>query len=174
ISSLRIETPVRFSACTHRQCFDVDSWSSLIELMEIIKCPVCSRAYASSKGLINDWYGSDFIIQRLSSYLVDRTFDAILRQTPDLVQEVMIETNGEWHTRDNKYCSSGWKTSTHQNASQAQNAGDNGSSVVIDSDESAAEVAPSSVKNKPDRSVISVDDDEKPEQRLNNTRCVNQ
>ncbi|KAG8762152.1 SUMO ligase siz1 [Ceratobasidium sp. 428] len=66
ITGLRIGTPVKFSACTHRQCFDVDSWSSLIELSEVIKCPVCSRAYSSSDGLINDW-----------------NFGSILRQTPD-------------------------------------------------------------------------------------------
>lgn len=36
-------------------------------------------------------------------------FDEILKQTPDSVDDVMVEADGEWHTTDNKYGSSEWK-----------------------------------------------------------------
>lgn len=35
-------------------------------------------------------------------------FDEILRQTPDSVEDVMVEADGQWHTTDNKYGSMEW------------------------------------------------------------------
>ncbi|KAG6814073.1 hypothetical protein H0H92_003120 [Tricholoma furcatifolium] len=54
-------------------------------------CPVCERVL-DSKDLIVDGY-----------------FDDILNQTPEDVEDVIVEADGEWHTSDNKYGSTGWK-----------------------------------------------------------------
>ncbi|KAG6885580.1 hypothetical protein C0993_012582 [Termitomyces sp. T159_Od127] len=56
-------------------------------------CPVCERVL-DSKELIVDGY-----------------FDEILKQTPDDVEDVIVEADGEWHTSDNKYGSAAWKAS---------------------------------------------------------------
>jgi E3 SUMO-protein ligase PIAS1 len=45
-----------------------------------------------------------------------RYFDEILKQSPESVEDVIVEADGEWHTSDNKYGSSTWK-STHPVAS---------------------------------------------------------
>ena len=36
-------------------------------------------------------------------------FDEILQQTPEAVEDVMVEADGQWHTTDNKYASAQWK-----------------------------------------------------------------
>lgn len=38
-----------------------------------------------------------------------RYFDEILKQSPESVEDVIVEADGEWHTSDNKYGSSTWK-----------------------------------------------------------------
>ena len=38
-----------------------------------------------------------------------RYFDDILKQTPDDVEDVIVEADGEWHTEDNKFASPAWK-----------------------------------------------------------------
>jgi E3 SUMO-protein ligase PIAS1 len=42
----------------------------------------------------------------LSSY-----FEDILRETPESLEDVMVEADGEWHSQDNKYASPGWRAS---------------------------------------------------------------
>lgn len=37
-----------------------------------------------------------------------RYFDDILKCTPDTVEDVIVEANGEWHTEDDKHGSQGW------------------------------------------------------------------
>ncbi|KAG5647936.1 hypothetical protein DXG03_006970 [Asterophora parasitica] len=65
-------------------------------------CPVCERAL-ESKDLIVDGY-----------------FDEILKQTPESVEDVMVEADGEWHTSDNKYASTAWKASHPASTAPAQ------------------------------------------------------
>ncbi len=38
-----------------------------------------------------------------------RYFDDILKQTPEDVEDVIVEADGQWHTEDNKYGSPEWK-----------------------------------------------------------------
>jgi E3 SUMO-protein ligase PIAS1 len=38
-------------------------------------------------------------------------FDQILKQTPDSVEDIVVEADGDWHTGDNKYASARWKLS---------------------------------------------------------------
>ncbi|KAG6842254.1 hypothetical protein C0991_000224 [Blastosporella zonata] len=74
-------------------CFDANSWFSVMEQTTTWLCPVCERAL-DSKDLIIDGY-----------------FDEILKQTPEGVEDVIVEADGEWHTSDNKYGSAIWKAS---------------------------------------------------------------
>ncbi|KNZ78554.1 E3 SUMO-protein ligase pli1 [Termitomyces sp. J132] len=74
-------------------CFDATSWFSVMEQTTTWLCPVCERVL-NSKELIVDGY-----------------FDEILKQTPDDVEDVIVEADGEWHTYDQKYASAAWKAS---------------------------------------------------------------
>ncbi|KAG6898042.1 hypothetical protein C0992_006520 [Termitomyces sp. T32_za158] len=72
-------------------------------------CPVCERVL-DSKELIVDGYGL-FALNSYNSLRCGRYFDEILKQTPDDVEDVIVEADGEWHTSDNKYGSATWKAS---------------------------------------------------------------
>jgi E3 SUMO-protein ligase PIAS1 len=45
----------------------------------------------------------------VKSYATCRYFDTILKATPETVEDVMVEADGEWHTADNRYGTSEWK-----------------------------------------------------------------
>ncbi|KAF5337313.1 hypothetical protein D9611_003161 [Ephemerocybe angulata] len=95
LSYMRVNTPCRSSKCVHSQCFDATSWFSMMEQTTTYLCPTCERTL-DHKDLIIDGY-----------------FDEILRSTPESVEDVIVEADGEWHTSDNKYGSPHWKA-THQ------------------------------------------------------------
>jgi E3 SUMO-protein ligase PIAS1 len=40
---------------------------------------------------------------------VRRYFNSILESTPDTVEDVIVEADGEWHTSDDRYASGAWK-----------------------------------------------------------------
>ncbi|KAJ7169827.1 PINIT domain-containing protein [Mycena filopes] len=94
LSYMRVNTPCRSRKCTHSQCFDATSWYSVMEQTTTWLCPVCERTL-DCKDLIIDGY-----------------FDEILKQSPESVEDVIVEADGEWHTSDNKYGSTKWKA-TH-------------------------------------------------------------
>ncbi|KAH9950402.1 hypothetical protein B0H21DRAFT_723283 [Amylocystis lapponica] len=81
LSYMRITTPCRSISCVHSQCFDAFSWYSVMEQTTTWLCPVCEKAY----------------------------FDGILSETPEDVEDVIVEADGEWHSSDNKYGSVAWK-----------------------------------------------------------------
>ncbi|KAF8213099.1 PINIT domain-containing protein [Mycena galopus ATCC 62051] len=91
LSYMRVNTPCRSRKCTHSQCFDATSWYSVMEQTTTWLCPVCERAL-DPKDLIVDGY-----------------VDEILKTSPESVEDVIVEANGEWHTSDNKYGSAAWK-----------------------------------------------------------------
>ncbi|KAF9568443.1 hypothetical protein CPC08DRAFT_813495 [Agrocybe pediades] len=93
LTFVRIETPCRSSKCVHPQCFDATSWYTMMEQTTTWLCPVCERVL-DHKDLIMDGY-----------------FDEILKETPESVEDVIVEADGEWHTSDNKYGSAKWKAS---------------------------------------------------------------
>ncbi|KAL1748459.1 PINIT domain-containing protein [Schizophyllum fasciatum] len=94
LSFMRIATPSRSTRCVHPQCFDATMWFSVMEQTTTWLCPVCERQL-DPKELIIDGY-----------------FDSILQLTPDSVEDVIVEADGQWHTTDNKYGSEEWKA-TH-------------------------------------------------------------
>ncbi|KAH9982666.1 PINIT domain-containing protein [Lactifluus volemus] len=87
----RIKTPCRSSQCVHVQCFDALSWYSLNEQTTTWSCPICERS-------INP-----------EELIVDGYFNSILESTPDTVEDVIVEADGEWHTSDDRYASGAWK-----------------------------------------------------------------
>ncbi|KAJ7092675.1 PINIT domain-containing protein [Mycena epipterygia] len=91
LSYMRVSTPCRSRKCTHSQCFDATSWFSVMEQTTTWLCPVCERTL-DCKDLIVDGY-----------------FDEILKQSPESIEDVVVEADGEWHTSDNKYGSTAWK-----------------------------------------------------------------
>ncbi|TDL28606.1 hypothetical protein BD410DRAFT_862701 [Rickenella mellea] len=101
LSYARIKTPCKSDKCVHSQCFDGTSWYSVMEQTTTWLCPVCEK--------VLNW----------EDLIVDGFFDAILRQTPESVEEVVVEPNGEWYTADKKYASAGWKAA-HASNSPAQ------------------------------------------------------
>ncbi|KAF8905529.1 PINIT domain-containing protein [Gymnopilus junonius] len=90
LTFVRISTPCRSSKCVHPQCFDATSWFTMMEQTTTWLCPVCERVL-DHKDLIMDGY-----------------FEEILRSTPESVEDVIVEADGQWHTSDNKYGSADW------------------------------------------------------------------
>ncbi|KAM5462912.1 E3 SUMO-protein ligase pli1 [Microsporum audouinii] len=78
LSTLRISVPCRTSLCTHNQCFDATSFLQLQEQAPTWSCPICYKATS------------------FEALQVDQYVDNILRATPQSVEQVTIEQNGEW------------------------------------------------------------------------------
>ncbi|KAI0651937.1 PINIT domain-containing protein [Trametes meyenii] len=90
LSYMRIATPCRSSTCVHPQCFDALSWYSVMEQTTTWMCPVCEK------------------VLNVEDLIIDGYFDDILKHTPDDVEDVIVEADGQWHTEDNKYGSPEW------------------------------------------------------------------
>ncbi|KAI0361523.1 hypothetical protein OH77DRAFT_1585612 [Trametes cingulata] len=90
LSYMRITTPCRSSACVHPQCFDALSWFSVMEQTTTWMCPVCEK------------------VLNVEDLIIDGYFDDILKSTPESVEDVIVEADGQWHTEDNKYGSAEW------------------------------------------------------------------
>lgn len=90
LSYARIKLPTRSKKCVHPQCFDATSWYSMMEQTTTWLCPICEKVLEPEE-LIIDGYFSD-----------------ILNSTPDVVEDVIVEADGQWHTDDNKYGSVEW------------------------------------------------------------------
>ncbi|QRV76079.1 E3 SUMO-protein ligase pli1 [Ceratobasidium sp. AG-Ba] len=89
-SYIRINTPCRSSTCVHPQCFDAENWFSMMEQTTTWMCPVCDR------------------VLNTEELIIDMYFDDILKCTPESVEDVIVEADGEWHTEDDKYGSPAW------------------------------------------------------------------
>ncbi|KAI8990516.1 PINIT domain-containing protein [Trametes punicea] len=90
LSYMRITTPCRSSTCVHPQCFDALSWFSVMEQTTTWMCPVCEK------------------VLNVEDLIIDGYFDDILKSTPESVEDVIVEADGQWHTEDNKYGSAEW------------------------------------------------------------------
>jgi len=90
LSYARINLPARSKKCVHPQCFDATSWYSMMEQTTTWLCPICEKVLEPEE-LILDGY-----------------FNDILDSTPDTVEDVIVEADGQWHTDDNKYGSAEW------------------------------------------------------------------
>jgi E3 SUMO-protein ligase PIAS1 len=73
-------------------------------------CPVCDKIL-NTEELIIDMYVVFGLLLKVCTYALRRYFDDILKCTPDAVEDVIVEADGEWHTEDDKYGSQGWMAS---------------------------------------------------------------
>ncbi|KAJ8595930.1 hypothetical protein M405DRAFT_720521, partial [Rhizopogon salebrosus TDB-379] len=90
LSFMRVKTPCRSILCPHPQCFDATSWFSCMEQTTTWLCPVCEK------------------VLDYENLIVDGYFDQILKDTPESVEDVIVESDGQWHTSDNKFGSASW------------------------------------------------------------------
>ncbi|OAX44238.1 hypothetical protein K503DRAFT_846682 [Rhizopogon vinicolor AM-OR11-026] len=93
LSFLRVKTPCRSTLCPHPQCFDATSWLSCMEQTTTWLCPVCEK------------------VLNYEDLIIDGYFDRILKDTPESVEDVIVESDGQWHTSDNKFGSASWMAS---------------------------------------------------------------
>ncbi|KAF9646128.1 hypothetical protein BDM02DRAFT_3271223 [Thelephora ganbajun] len=129
LSYARINLPARSKRCVHPQCFDATSWYSMMEQTTTWLCPICEKVLEPEE-LILDGYFSD-----------------ILGSTPDTVEDVIVEADGQWHTDDNKYGSAEWMATHPPKAEPAKAApvrpqprtddsrGPNQGAIVVSDDE---------------------------------------
>ncbi|KAI0825049.1 PINIT domain-containing protein [Trametes gibbosa] len=94
LSYMRIATPCRSASCVHPQCFDALSWFSVMEQTTTWMCPVCEK------------------VLNVEDLIIDGYFDDILKNTPEDVEDVIVEADGQWHSEDNKFGSAEW-TAVH-------------------------------------------------------------
>ncbi|KAJ7151838.1 PINIT domain-containing protein [Mycena crocata] len=87
LTFMRISTPCRSAKCTHSQCFDATSWFAMMQQTTTWLCPVCET--------VLDW----------RELIIDGYFAEILETTPDTVDDVLVESDGQWRTTDGKYSS---------------------------------------------------------------------
>lgn len=94
LSTLRIDVPCRSTICSHNQCFDASSFLQLQEQAPTWTCPVCNKVI-SFEALEVDQQ----VFQAWNSLVAaneHRYVDDILKSTPRMVDQVMIEPNGKW------------------------------------------------------------------------------
>ncbi|KAF8641059.1 hypothetical protein AX17_000703 [Amanita inopinata Kibby_2008] len=144
LSFTHINIPTRSSKCVHSQCFDATSWFSVMEQTTTWLCPVCERVL-DCKELIVDGY-----------------FAEILSLTPDSVEDVIVEPDGEWHTADNKFASTGWKAS-HPPASALMRS----PRKIVKSEEASPKLGNDDEQAKADQiEVVVLDTDDEDEGRV--------
>jgi E3 SUMO-protein ligase PIAS1 len=73
------------------------------------------REVDQSRGPDSGWVSRLHHPRFTSSDGVRSYFNSILESTPDTVEDVIVEADGEWHTSDDRYASDGWRK-THKPA----------------------------------------------------------
>ncbi|CAE6448254.1 unnamed protein product [Rhizoctonia solani] len=94
LSQTRIRDPCRFVGCDHFQCFDATSFLLFTHATQMrrssavdLRCPICERDVSTD------------------TLAVDLYFDDVLRRVPPIIDEVDLQANGEWSTRDGQHTS---------------------------------------------------------------------
>jgi len=158
---MRITRPVRSSKCTHIQCFDANWWIESNAQHPQWLCPLCSKELKFDDlivdGCVHSYQGRSPLTRR--SFFLD-----ILNTVPDSFDEVVIESNSDWHTEDKKYGAASW-LATHQSAPVSNGAVPNG--THHSPTPQAAKPAPKLSPDSPDRKgkrkaieILSSDEDE--------------
>lgn len=111
LSLTRIKVPVRSTECVHINCFDASSWFMAMERCPTWRCPLCAKAATPASLFVDESVSNHARNNRLlMSIYYERFFDSIIQRTNQRVEEVIVEPDMEWHTRDNKYASPAWRT----------------------------------------------------------------
>lgn len=120
LSFMRVKTPCRSILCPHPQCFDATSWFSCMEQTTTWLCPVCEK------------------VLNYEDLIIDGYFDQILKDTSESVDDVIVESDGQWHTSDNKFGSASWMASHPMTAPSRLSPPPRGSSLASVDEEAAA------------------------------------
>lgn len=88
LSYTRIQAPCRSVHCSHTQCFDASFYFMSNEQSPTWTCPHCSKTL------------------RPEDLFIDGYFDDILKRVPEDEDNVEVDPDGSWHTRDGKVTSS--------------------------------------------------------------------
>ncbi|KAJ2806461.1 E3 SUMO-protein ligase pli1 [Coemansia guatemalensis] len=80
----RIQIPSRSKNCKHSQCFDCETFLQFYQGKQQWRCPVCS-----------------IIIQSWKELIIDGYFDEILKKTSESDEQIYIEPDGVWKTKNN-------------------------------------------------------------------------
>ncbi|KAJ6621690.1 PINIT domain-containing protein [Mycena sp. CBHHK59/15] len=80
-----------------------------------LKCPfhACEHPCRSRKCAHSQCFDATswFSVMEQTTTWLCPYFDEILKQSPESVEDVIVEADGQWHTSDNKYGSATWKAS---------------------------------------------------------------
>lgn len=82
-----------------------DGADNHLDVSCVRECSECRRSHSR-------WVGITPSISYIVADCVGRYFDEILRSTPEDLEDVIVEADGQWHSEDNKYGSAQWKA-TH-------------------------------------------------------------
>ncbi len=83
VAYTRIHTPCRSIACNHNQCFDAAAYLQLQEQAPTWTCPICNKAAP--------W----------GNLAVDQYVNNILQSTPEHVEAVVVQPDGQWAVQTN-------------------------------------------------------------------------
>ena len=98
-----------------------------------------------------------------------RYFDQILKDTPESVDDVIVENDGQWHTSDDRYASAVWRAS-HPHAAPHDPTPPRASTPASDDEADSKEL----VKKDVEVLVLDSDDEEEEEGRVKRELSVTQ
>lgn len=78
LSLMRIKTPARGEACTHRRCFDLNTWLLFSDPTDIWQCPLCSMPLLPSQ------------------VVIDAEMKAVLQQTDSEIEAIRFKDDGSF------------------------------------------------------------------------------
>ncbi|KAI0840615.1 zf-MIZ-domain-containing protein [Hypoxylon sp. FL0890] len=81
LSYTRLKVPCRGMSCNHIQCFDANSFMQLQEQGPTWNCPICYKP------------------AQYENLAIDEYVQEVLEKTPQSVEQVTIEPNGQWRTK---------------------------------------------------------------------------
>ncbi|GAA97922.1 uncharacterized protein L969DRAFT_96300 [Mixia osmundae IAM 14324] len=85
LSFMRIKTPCRGRRCTHLQCFDAETFLTIMEQTPTFQCPVCNK------------------VTDVDDMFVDEYFDEVMHAVPEKVETVVVYPDAKWESEDLKY-----------------------------------------------------------------------
>lgn len=86
-------------------------WFAVNEQTTTWSCPVCEKTLNPEDLIVDGYVIFSIGFNSNTSTRLHRYFDSILKSTPDSVEDVIVEADGQWHTADDHFGSEGWKAS---------------------------------------------------------------
>ncbi|KAG0146594.1 hypothetical protein CROQUDRAFT_62714 [Cronartium quercuum f. sp. fusiforme G11] len=136
----RIRTPIRSLQCTHLQCFDAETFYTMMDQAPTWSCPVCNMKLNPNELAIDGF-----------------TLD-ILQITPTSLSSVIVESDGTWHDENYEFGTSIKPTTTNNNKNETIIKQSNKRNImVLDLDDDHNNQESSLIKNKNKQSDLIID-----------------